>query len=37
MKNFLIGFIPCVAPGLLIYLLGVRDFKSWSWLIDKKK
>ena len=37
LTNILIGFAIGVAPGVLIYLLGVKDFGSWAWLWRKRK
>lgn len=37
MKNFLISTLLFSSPGLIIYLIGVRDFKSWAWMAEGVK
>ena len=32
MKDFIISTLLFSSPGLIIYLIGVRDFKSWAWM-----
>ena len=34
--NILIGFLIGVSPGILIYVLGARDFKDWLWILPAK-
>ena len=31
--NILIGFLIGVFPGIIIYVLGARDFKDWLWIL----
>lgn len=31
--NFLTGFLLGAAPGLVIYAVGVYDFKDWLWIL----
>ena len=37
MKDFLISTLMASLPGLIIYLFGVRDFKSWAWMAEGVK
>lgn len=32
MKDILVATLMASLPGLIIYLIGVRDFKSWVWM-----
>lgn len=34
MKDFLVSTLMASLPGLIIYLFGVRDFKSWTWMAE---
>ena len=31
----LAALLACATPGAVIYLCGVRDFKSWRWMDEK--
>ena len=34
MKDILVATLVASLPGLIIYLFGVRDFKSWKWMAE---
>ena len=34
--NFLTGFFLGAAPGLVIYMVGIYDFKDWLWILPAK-
>ena len=34
--DFLTGFFLSAAPGLVIYAVGVYDFKDWLWILPAK-
>lgn len=34
--DILLGFLLGAAPGLVIYVVGVHDFKDWLWILPTK-
>lgn len=32
--NFLTGFLLGAAPGIVIYVVGVYDYKDWLWILS---